>query len=833
MPIPIARVIQEYQNQVITTTAPVLKTVVVGPHVHVRTYPLNRTTIAPTTRIGVHTEALMAGIPATPVVSAVTYSTYPDNITGAVIIDASVKVFIEGYIEMATATDATGDYQQSTLTTVAGNFAPVAVGDRVIFESAAPQVLEDLNVDFLAAGIVPGTDILKLGAVLHNIVAVMSEHRLMVKKAITGVATNGLFAAPDALPNTAYVIGDNAPLYDNKVGAGVTGQRIVWREVKLFNDAAATFVTDGVSAGHYLKIGSDIHYVATVLDETNLLVRGGVSVAPSNKGEFSAPDAAASIAYTIGTQVGSYADIVDSTPVGTGQRLATSSAIRTVFSVNTTKIITLTQIIPFSHDAATPFNMRVEHYVDQAAPPTGTVGWQVTPVTVDPTTKAVTVPANSTVTYLAGARKITDAQTYIEYQALRQDMTAEIQEADPNTLTADLGADGTYNILRRGVGIAVSNAGVSKVYYLGLKTDDQAGHTQAQAILANDRDTYCVVPLTQTTSILQSWKTHATTLSTATKGKRRIIICQPGTLPDEKIVTSALTDGDAESNTVLFSPTANFYSDGVIPGDKIVLSAPTTNEYTIGTVLSGNRLSITGSVFTGPEQAGAVSFTVTRALAAAGQVIELSTIPASFNTLRVVNVWPDEVEIGTDLTEKGYYLACAMGGMVGALPSQQPMAKIGIAGIDALHNSNTLFDDTQIETLVDAGWMVFVQEGLQASPYAIQQHTTAGGSADARYKYLSAVKNFDYVSNMYQTTINNFPAQWNVIGDLNGAIEDSLTGTSDTLMADFKPKIGAPLTEVTAMRVESSLTQTDKVEAYLSVRIPTVLNELDLHLISV
>lgn len=832
MPRPIARVIQEFQNPVVTSAEPVLKTVIVGPHVHVRDYTVNKATLG-STRIGSNIEALMTSSGATPSISSIVISSYPDNIVGAIPIDASVKVFIEGYVEVLSAADGVGDWQQNTITT-AGSLAPVTTNDRVVLNPTGVQVFEDLNVDFSAAGIVPGVDVLLIGADIHNIEEVISEHRLLVKASVTGVATLGFFAAADGTANVSYDIGDNGPGYDNKVTGSATGQRIDWRSIYLFRDTSADFTTAGVAAGQYLAIGSDVHYIESVIDANHLEVRRGTSVtAPQNRGEFADADASANVAYSIGTQTGAFKDVLDFSVSGTGQRLASDSVVRYIYSLDSATQFTLSQFLPFAGTGGAPINFRVEHLVNDANTAVGTEGWQPSVVSVDPTTKNITVGPDGTVTYASGARKVIDAATYVEYQSLRQDTAGQIREVTQNDQDSLLGDDSTLNPLRRGAGIAIANAGVTKLHYLAVGSDDQTGHSAAQGILANDRGVYCIVPLTQTGSILQSYKSHVVALSDPTKGKRRILVAQQGNLPTTKTLQSALSNGTAESATVLFSPTADFANNNVVPGDTVVLTSPTTNEYTVQSVLSGNRLEITGA-FTGPEQAatGAVAFSVTRALDKASQVTELAATPQGFNDRRVTLVWPDVCTIGTDTAEPGYYLACAVGGMIAALPSHRPTTKIGIAGIDEIANSNNYFDDDQINALIDAGYYMFEQETPEAAPFTSQQYTTVGVSADPRDRYLSAVRNFDFVTGRFQTVVDEFPGEWNVIDDLFGAVEDSITAEARLLIADKRPQIGSPLLRITELRVEPSATLSDKVEAWAKVQLPTVLDQLDLHLIS-
>jgi hypothetical protein len=768
-----------------------------------------------------------------PTIAAVSITSYPDNITGAVIVDSAVKVYAEGWIEVESTNDGVGTYLQNTLTCAAGDFSVTTANDRLVLTPTGAQVLEDLSEDFIASSVVPGTDYLIYSGDVHEILAVLSEHRLLIAPTITVPATAGFFAGVDAGYTATYSVGDNSPSYDNAV-TSTTGRRRAWREVKLFKDASADFTTSGVIAGHYLKIGADLHLITSVVDANHLLIEGSLVGAPQNKGEFATHDASANVAYSIGTTAGAYKNIINNSLSGTGQRLESTSAIRRVFSVTSATVVNTVQFLPFSGTVGAPIYVRAEHEITNSNYASGSDGWLLSGTTVNATTKEITIPADRTVTYAAGSRKVIAASLYVQYNSLRQDKTAELSEADPNALDSDLGTDSSANVLRRAVGIAVANAGASKVHYIAVPTDDLTGHTQAMAILANDRAAYALAPMTRSNSILSSYVSHVNSLSTPTKGRRRILLCQPAELPSEKVVTSALADGTAESASVLFSPTADFDADNVVPGDVIVLSSPTTNEYTVSSVLSGNRLQITGGSFTGGEQAavGAVAFTVVRALDKAGQVEELKAIPPGYNNKRVYTIWPDSCDISTDTNESGMYLAAAVTGLLAGIPSHRMTTKISLAGISKINHSNNYFDDEQMEELVDAGWYMIEQANSQSAVYTSQQYSTLGNAGSVEEKYLSSVRNFDHVSAEFQEIVNAYPGDWNVIDDLFTSLEESLKQKAYILMLDKRPKIGAPLLGYSSLRVQPSGTQSDKVEAFMKVRLPKVLNELDLYLIS-
>ena len=220
------------------------------------------------------------------------------------------------------------------------------------------------------------------------------------------------------------------------------------------------------------------------------------------------------------------------------------------------------------------------------------------------------------------------------------------------------------------------------------------------------------------------------------------------------------------------------------------------------------------------------------------QVTELNTITTSLSHMRCVMVWPNEVSLppedvenaltGTQSHQKGWYLACALGGMIASLPSHQGFTYIGIGGIAQLHNSNFYFTDGQLTALRNGGWMVFVQDSENSLPYTIHEVTTNVTAYE--YGELMHVKNFDYIALYMKAIITPFLGQYNIMPETLADIQRALMGGAQYLMVRKFPKIGAPLLDAGITLVEQ--TQADRLEIYMTVDMPGVLNQVGLHLMA-
>lgn len=304
--------------------------------------------------------------------------------------------------------------------------------------------------------------------------------------------------------------------------------------------------------------------------------------------------------------------------------------------------------------------------------------------------------------------------------------------------------------------------------------------------------------------------------------------------------------------TRLRDDTASFLTT-VNPGENIEIPYPaetdptkwdtTVTSWPIDTVVSDEVLDadledleeLAPKAFKAPYS-GDMSYRISIDLDKAAQVEELGTITTSLSYYRCLMVWPNECYVasleneltGVQNKQTGQYLACAVGGMVAGLPSHQGFTNIGIGGIEQIFNSNDYFTDDQLTELRDYGWYVFVQEGEASLPYTIHEVTT-DVSAYAFGEFMN-VKNFDYISTYFKEIAEEFLGKWNIIPETITAITSSLNAGARYLQLRRFPKIGVPLQSATIGLIEQS--EADRLEVYMEIKMPTVLNQIGLHLLA-
>ncbi len=278
--------------------------------------------------------------------------------------------------------------------------------------------------------------------------------------------------------------------------------------------------------------------------------------------------------------------------------------------------------------------------------------------------------------------------------------------------------------------------------------------------------------------------------------------------------------------------------------DTTKWDTPTT-QWPIETVVNDNMLDAQLGVLEelAPDAfiagyAGDMPYRISIDLNRDSQVTELNTITTSLSSSRCVMTWPNSLYVSnleneltsTQNKQSGQYLACAVGGMIAGLPSHQGFTYIGIGGIQQLFNSNFYFTEDQLTDLRNGGWYVFKQDSSASLPYTIHEVTTDVSAYE--FGELMNVKNFDYVSLYMKEVLDSFLGKYNITTETLEMIKTSLNAAASFLQLRIFPKIGVPLLSANITYIAQLETEVDRVEVYMDVTLPKVLNRIGLHLVA-
>lgn len=332
---------------------------------------------------------------------------------------------------------------------------------------------------------------------------------------------------------------------------------------------------------------------------------------------------------------------------------------------------------------------------------------------------------------------------------------------------------------------------------------------------------------------------------------------------------------------LLTDATATFLTDGVQAGDVIEIPVNPNDaatdaydgsflSYTVGSIISENRLRISspgddtpllakelpygyarngvaaGGV-SGVVDTAAIRYRVRRLLSKDEQVTNLVAIAQSYRSKRVTMVWPDTVTViglkdgslarssSTPLvpasagSQPGYYLAALVGGAAAGLPPQHGLTNLGLGGVRITQHSNTYFTDRQLSTLSDGGWFVMQQLTEESAPYCIHQLTTDTTALETGE--FSVVRTIDFNSLYLQQILERFIGVYNNTDESLGEVSLALRQGIDALKLRKVARIGAPVISGEVVSLQLSETSADRVEAYVTLRIPRPLNTIGLHLV--
>ena len=180
--------------------------------------------------------------------------------------------------------------------------------------------------------------------------------------------------------------------------------------------------------------------------------------------------------------------------------------------------------------------------------------------------------------------------------------------------------------------------------------------------------------------------------------------------------------------------------------------------------------------------------------------------------------------------QTGQYLACTVGGMTAGLPSHQGFTYIGVGGIQQIFNSNFYFTESQLTDLRDGGWYVFKQDSASSLPYSIHEVTTDVSAYE--FGEFMNVKNFDYIALYMKEVLDQFLGKYNITTEAMEMIRASLNAAANYLKLRIFPKIGTPLLDAEITSLLQSEDEVDRVELYMDILMPKVLNRIGLHLVS-
>lgn len=536
-----------------------------------------------------------------------------------------------------------------------------------------------------------------------------------------------------------------------------------------------------------------------------------------------------SASSTLRVEAGDSVVITYGSTVVSTQVLSLTAVGNTVTAIKTTDVLPVGVTPPLTVSVRKSFNNLLLPVSYNAH-----TNYSLASVTVDGSVVINPLPAVTYGTVVSG-------NVHIPYKALRTDLGGSVLDINNvDEQVGVLGAATDENPLALGVELALANT-TGRIKAVAVSSNDLSGYLQALDLMENNR-VYALVPLTQSVDILSAFQVHAEQMSTPENAAWRIALLNTA-VPSVKYIgqfSPDLVNANSGNNAVtlvgsdfvLNSSNSQFISDGVVPGDVVKVTAHTAaaqvvTSMTVLTVLSNQQL-IVGA----PIALAAVSFYVQRNLSRTQQADAIAAASTTFGSHRVIHVQPDLVGVIVDGTTKylpGYYLCCAISGLVSGLPSQQSLTNIGIAGVVDLKHSNFYFTRAQLSTISASGTLLLAQESQGTIPYV--RHSLTTDMTVLQYRELSVVKDIDFLSYFFHDILKGLIGKYNIVPETLQILRTTIIAGAELLKGKKLPKIGAPLVSYQIKTLKQDPVNKDQVIIEMPVELPFPLNYVNLYLI--
>jgi len=411
---------------------------------------------------------------------------------------------------------------------------------------------------------------------------------------------------------------------------------------------------------------------------------------------------------------------------------------------------------------------------------------------------------------------------YLAYNALRLDIAANgndsvLQRSGSLTEIADLyGPIDTQNPFGLGMYLAKLTSGALEVTGVGVNavsTSEPEGTADAYASafeFLESKDVYNLVPLTHDMLVAQLGQIHVDTMSLPENGMVRRLIFNPSR-PTRKTdvvvasgaaanVTGVPTDdvntGVADLSMLLaaagypgpFTESAGVYVEFENDTNKYLVSAVSGGVVTI----NAGPLTAANSPFY--DAGGSNVFTTAivdrpfsvkvygAALANLTEEAEAySDIGRVFQDRRVLCTMPDKGTTtidGLDTLVEGYFMNCALAGVMEAKLASDPLTESTLPGFKAANGSGDRFGETQLKIISAGGLWVFYTEGETVKTR--QQLTTDMSSIEKMES--SITEALDYADKAMRLAVKIFIGRTNLTQNVQDSVTTVVTGVGAFLV---------------------------------------------------
>jgi hypothetical protein len=406
------------------------------------------------------------------------------------------------------------------------------------------------------------------------------------------------------------------------------------------------------------------------------------------------------------------------------------------------------------------------------------------------------------------------------------------------------------HMLAYGVKKAVQNGNGSEILFSGVANPlTLADWEEVVAMLVGYTNTFNLVPLTRDTAVWDAYRTHVLARSLDSVGgewrhvwfniaaSTTSAIVDTTTSSDHATVLATLGDNPSVSGTqytLLSVTTGNgkFITNGVMAGDTVrylfsvdVYGNETYTSFTVASVVNEDSLIFTtgNSVAVTQPQRVEVHRNLSRSQVATNLA---SQTTGDASNQRFLYVWPDQFTDDQGNVAEGYHLCAIYAAMAGAVAPQQGLRSITLSGINAVPRSTALFNNAQLNTLADAGFVI-ASQSPNGDVYTLFARTSDMTSIESREEVTNRLD--DAIRYLFWNTVLANRGSTNVNGltiarlrtEVQSAIQRGVANTNID-------RIGPMILSAVITRFEPHLTLADRLVLAASITRSFPLNDTTL-----
>jgi len=465
-------------------------------------------------------------------------------------------------------------------------------------------------------------------------------------------------------------------------------------------------------------------------------------------------------------------------------------------------------------------------------------------------TKKLTTLSNYTM--VKNVYKVTDGDLYNFFDADRVDLSNNIFEVNEYNYVEKLGSPSKNNKLSYAMKLICKEVPGATMRVYVTESDTYTGYKKALGAITTSGLVYSVSVLTDDQSVLDEVVNMVASAGSPSVAKWKMGIIAPRTpffsktisLSDYTIVKNSGVDTyTIESTTGGFLAVGLSTEDNLFTGADLDVAEKTYYDG-YGETYTSASIGKVVSVVTDKKiivQPLIPNDNLVTKLAAQTAVLgglnsfeslssKMKQKAKDIDSKGIVSIFPDKFEVAEGDEEvllPSYYLAAVTNGVMAHLPPQQGLSNLSMPSINRVIGSSFSFTDGELDELASAGILVFLQTDNSSDPYILRQLTTNMSGLETME--INKVRCLDYATIEFAGAIDGYIGKRNVSTENAIDLKDELKAAGTTMVDTTDILyLGPVITDYTIEDVSIPDTETDAINAVISVGTPTSLNKIRL-----